>query len=181
MSKSAKSAILIVFVLLLGFFAVTGYTSNPYTAEEIKADLPGCIADCYLDEGIAANAENISIIALCENSKEMAFVFEKDGALSSGFAVKSLLLPRYQMACGKISASGLLEEQEDFDLTKKQEFILKDFFEEQTWTYESGAFTLESTEKKMNEEVKNGLIRAVCGVGIVVVTLVSKPKKEEEK
>jgi len=174
-----KVITLVVFVLLLAFFAVTGYINNPYTEEEIESDLASCIADCYEQEGLTASAENISILAVCENAKEKAFVFLKDGKLCSGFVVKSLLLPRYQMACGKISASGLLEEQEDFDLTQKQEFILKDFFQEQVYSYENGKFTLESSEKKMNEEVKNGIIRAVCGVGIVCVVLFMKTKKED--
>ena len=181
MTKQTRLALLAVFIFVLVFFAVTGHLNNPYTAEEIETDLAGCIADCYEKEGLSAEAENISIVAICENSREKAFVFLKDGKLCSGFVVKSLLLPRYQMACGNISASGLLEEQEDFDLTGKQEFILKDFSQEQTYSYENGEFTLQSTENKMNEEVKNGIIRAACGVVFLGFIIFAKAKKSEEQ
>ena len=67
----------------------------------------------------------------------------------------------------------------DVSYKKRQNFRIKGYFEEHLYKYEDGEFTLESSAKRMNEEVKNGIIRAVCGVGIVLVTLFSKPKKEE--
>ena len=179
MSKQMKVIVLVVFVFLLAFFAVTGFTKNAYTAEEIETNLASCIADELSEKKAPVKAEEIKIIALCENDKEKAFVFEKDGETLSGFAIKSLLLPRYQIVCGEMSSSDKMEENENIDLSETQNFRIKGYFEEHLYKYEDGEFTLESSAKRMNEEVKNGIIRAVCGVGIVLVTLFSKPKKEE--
>lgn len=179
MTKQKKIIVLVLFVLILAFLAVTGYLKHPYTAAEIESDLAFCIADKLSEKTEPLTYEDINILATCANDKEMAFVFEKKGEIMSGFAVKSLLLPRYLITCGDMDSSDRLEENKDFDLSEAQNFRLSGYSEEHLYTYENGEFTLQSTTKRMNEDVKNALIRAVCGIGILCVVIFSKAKKED--